>query len=326
MAPSPKQAVADRDVREAEQEHGERYGLHDNDFEGDDVIAVLKETGRFLALVAGTEAAAGAMRAVLDANCLTDNPLDPDAPWEERLDAVSPLDALEWPLGLLFFRLNAYAYGGVLSKELPTEQERKAALGRMLIQGSALLERIPTNWKLSLSNLRATLSAAQARWALDHNEPLHPDGLAHLGRLAPRTLRNMMSAGQFSPVEGRITPEEARAWLATRESFRPSIWRTQGRLGWNIEEARASDLEKVFFVPVARDGSVFHPGLERNGAFAVGEPEERIAGFHEALVKLQHMRTPKWRRPNTKGNWGLVTGVNWERKSADELSALAARE
>ena len=326
MAPSQKQAVADSRVQTAEQEHGERYGLHGTDFEGDDVLAVLKETGRFLALVAGTDAANGAMSAVLDANSLTKNPLDPDASWEERLDEVDALDALEWPLGQLFFKLNAYAHGGFLSEELPTEQEREAALERMLAEASAFLERVPVNWRLGLNNLRATLAAAQARWALDHNEPLHPDGLAHLGQLAPRTLRNMMSAGQFSPVAGRIVPEEARAWLTTRDDFQPSIWREQGRLGWNVEETRTPDLEEIFFVPVARDGSIFHPGLERNGVFTIGDPEERIAGFRAALAKLQHMRTPRWRRPNTKGNWGLVVGVNWERRSADELNALSARE
>jgi hypothetical protein len=80
------------------------------------------------------------------------------------------------------------------------------------------------------------------------------------------------------------------------------------------------------FLPVARDGSTFHPGLHRRSGFTIGVKGEelQIADFHEALAELQRMPLPYWRRPNESGKWGIVTGVRWERLDASDLEMLAA--
>ncbi|EKN3528853.1 helix-turn-helix domain-containing protein [Yersinia enterocolitica] len=70
-------------------------------------------------------------------------------------------------------------------------------------------------------------------------------------------------------------------------------------------------------VPYASDGSCFHPGLAstRDGSFAVGDKaaQKRFGTFSEALEYLRSMETAKWRRPNSSGNWGIVSAVRWDK-------------
>lgn len=67
-------------------------------------------------------------------------------------------------------------------------------------------------------------------------------------------------------------------------------------------------------VPVAADGTTFHPGLARRGYFTVGGKgaEEKHDSFDVALEALNRMDTPRWRRPNAAGNWGIVSGRLWK--------------
>ncbi len=66
-------------------------------------------------------------------------------------------------------------------------------------------------------------------------------------------------------------------------------------------------------VPVAKDGSWFGPHVGRGGVFQIGEKgaEIRVTGYEAALAQLRTMSPPRWRRPNRKGNWGIVSGVDW---------------
>lgn len=68
-------------------------------------------------------------------------------------------------------------------------------------------------------------------------------------------------------------------------------------------------------VPVASDGTCFHPDLARRGVFTIGAKgaEMRIASFEDALAELQRMEKPRWRRPNSAGNWGIVSGCGWKK-------------
>ena len=64
-------------------------------------------------------------------------------------------------------------------------------------------------------------------------------------------------------------------------------------------------------VPYAADGTCFNPELasSRDGSFAV----KRFGTFSEALEYLRSMETAKWRRPNSAGNWGIVSAVKWDK-------------
>ena len=66
-------------------------------------------------------------------------------------------------------------------------------------------------------------------------------------------------------------------------------------------------------VPFAKDGTWFGPHLARGGKFTVGAKgeEEAHTSFERALEALTAMSIARWRRPNSKGNWGIVTAVGW---------------
>lgn len=70
---------------------------------------------------------------------------------------------------------------------------------------------------------------------------------------------------------------------------------------------------EVTLVPYAADGSHFGPHLKRAGKFTVGDKDDEIQfdDFDEALAHLRRMGAAKWRRPNTAGNWGIVSAVRW---------------
>ncbi len=79
----------------------------------------------------------------------------------------------------------------------------------------------------------------------------------------------------------------------------------------------SEDNDTELLVPYAADGSCFHPGLasSRDGSFGVGDKaaQKRFGTFSEALEYLRSMDTAKWRRPNTSGNWGIVSAVRWDK-------------
>lgn len=63
---------------------------------------------------------------------------------------------------------------------------------------------------------------------------------------------------------------------------------------------------------VARDDSTFDPvTCLRAGGYWVGAKgsEQKYESFADALAALRSMDVPRWRRPNRRGNWGIVTGV-----------------
>lgn len=74
------------------------------------------------------------------------------------------------------------------------------------------------------------------------------------------------------------------------------------------------DIQGGILLPVARDGTIFCPETcSRNGTYTVGDKgdEQRFSNFSEALAYLKDMPVARWRRPNEKGNWGIVSAVDW---------------
>lgn len=85
-----------------------------------------------------------------------------------------------------------------------------------------------------------------------------------------------------------------------------------GGLNW-VKIAETNNQEKRH-LPVARDGSSFTKELSRGGCYTVGDKgdEQKFSSFEEALKYLKSMDTAKWRRPNPKGNWGIVSAIAWK--------------
>lgn len=148
-------------------------------------------------------------------------------------------------------------------------------------------------------------------WVLDSVRPLikpvpysHPNGAVVWVRLPEEVERSLVIAHPLQEQD-RDAPKRARAVVPAAVGVAPAS-----------EGPRPS----AGFVPVARDGSWFSPDLLRAGAYRIGPKGEEIVveTYAEALDQLRLMKSPHWRRPNSNGNWGIVTGVRW--MSASELS------
>tara|TARA_R110001592_G_scaffold50314_1_gene155788 strand:- start:242 stop:895 length:654 start_codon:yes stop_codon:yes gene_type:complete len=178
--------------------------------------------------------------------------------------------------------------------------------------------------------LEETVLLASGRWALDHDRPVKPEALAIFGGVKLSRMRNLISGE--NPIlrreNGLIPAKPATDWLEGRNSFCPSIWRT-ARPNYDGAVTTYKYVEALF-VPMARDGSLFHPGLERRGTFTIGEKgnETHVKNYDDALRDLQEMPDPAWRRPprGGRGGWSIVRGTSWARMSQAELDAHARSE
>ena len=305
----------DQRIAEFHQDYGNGH-----DFEGDDLISCVISAGRFLSAILGPDLIDGMMARLCEELGYRD--LKTPAEWEQHLAACGPADAFGWHLGAKFRFLNAYGYRGIYIFPDSPVRSREEILGTTITEVAAFMRLVPSEWNVTLRDSLRTLTAAQARWALDRDEPVTPEGLALLGGVAPRTVANLASSGVLRKVGGMIPIEDARLWLAERREFMSSAWRENAPSG--DRRAEAEPLADVYFVPVAKDGSTFHPNCRMNGFFRIGDPEELVADFREALTKLQQSPAPSWkRRKRPDGNWGRVHGFRWERRTIEELKAIA---
>jgi hypothetical protein len=294
------------------------------DFEGNTLIDIVVRVGSLVAEIVGEEPAAAGFSQIT--RSLGYDVADP-AGWAEALQNQAITDAYCWPMGAKLHDLNAYAYYGIALNGARTAAEREALLREQIEAVTAFMDRVPFKaWGIQSGDAGQTMERARARFALDTGEPIEAADLAHLGNVSERRIRNMMAGKEkvFASDEGRVPAADALAWLAHRtEHFRPSRWRDQN----TFEDLTpvAQEIEDAIFVPVAADGSVFHPGLVRDGAFAVGRSkrESRHATYDEALAALQKLADPAWPRPTDRGTWTAVAAARWERRSRADLDHFA---
>lgn len=78
--------------------------------------------------------------------------------------------------------------------------------------------------------------------------------------------------------------------------------------------------ESAGLLPFAKDGTRFGSHLARAGKYTIGAKgeEEQHTTFAQALASLKKMPRARWRRPNSQGNWGIVTAVRWARIQREE--------
>lgn len=161
---------------------------------------------------------------------------------------------------------------------------------------------------------------AAARHALDTGRgEVDIRSMSVLGGITEGRVRNLLSGSEATlerGPQGGVVALSALAWLTKKRDYLASIWQEQAPLEAPMpEEAPAPAPGRMLFVPVARDGSIFSPDLLRNGSYRIGAKgeEEDITAFEAALERLNAMPVPRWRRPNEKGLWGIVSGVAWQR-------------
>jgi hypothetical protein len=309
----------------------EQYG---NDIDaGSTLAALVIAAGDFISRIVGSENADIGMAKIVErVVTVSGNMMEEPSDWRRALDDSRANCFSEWPLGELLHDLAAYAVYGIVLDGSYDEDELAQHIEKLVKEAEEFVAATPfVQWQIgsattSESDLFRLVRLAGNRWALDNDRPVEPAALAEFGGVSEGRIRNMMSGTKrtFSAEDGRIPALEALAWLNGRKEFWNSIWREQQLPQYGTK--RRPPLERAVFVPVARDGSMFHPGLRRGAGYTVGEKgsETQIADFDEALAALQRMPTPYWRRPNSSGNWGIVSGVRWERLDTSDLAILAS--
>lgn len=292
------------------------------------LASIVRHLGDYLSLIVGRDVADAAMANVIAS--LAGNQTG-KTDWRAELEENESSCFSAWPLGALLHDLAAYARFGIVLSEYGSAPEPRNWLEASIRGVVEFRDRSPLSQWLGQERapqLEELIMLAEARWALDNNKPVEPAALAIFGDVSDGRMRNLMSGASrlFTPDSNKNVPaHEALAWLEGRDSFWPSIWRQQPLPRYALLQSQPID--DPVFLPVARDGSVFHPGVRRrSGTYTIGEKsdEQHISAFDDALAELQRMPVARWRRPNEAGNWGIVSGVRWARFDTSELDAIAA--
>jgi hypothetical protein len=311
-----------------QQEFAKRY----EDFEHADIVRLVTATGNWLErLLLEPAAVHHAMTALYAAVAGEAASLNGDADWRELWESSSS------DFGLLrtsqyLVSLNAFAFWGLRPDfecfDGPADADLPVSIGRFVAVGRALLDSVPEGWG-AIGDVEKTVLAAEGRLRIDTGRGVKPEQLAALARVSLKTIKNLLTpsagASELSLDErGEIPAAPALRWLGSREDFKDSLWRSAPEgAPLNSKPTFSEHLGEVLFVPVARDQSWFDPvRCKRAQGYTIGPKGHEIAvsDYREALERLTRMPVPHWRRPNEKGNWGIVTGVGWQRKPVSEIA------
>lgn len=295
------------------------------DFAADVLRDCLIASHRFVADIVGDEPADAGFDAMI--GCIFEREVKEHG-WEGALHESDGQLYSDLVMGQVFHDLNAYAHEGIALNGGATTEQRRELLGRLIERAERFYARIPFKlWGIAGKDLEKTMLLARGRWALDNGEPIEPRALAIFAGVSLQRIRNMMSKTEalLPSVRGRVPAKDALNLLRHRlKSFRPSVWQEQETFD-DLPAVSAGRLEEVVFAPIGADGSVFHPGLRRDGKYMVGDDAEDLEfeDFGVALDELQRMVTPVWRRPTPQGLWTRVRGVRWERMTMEDLERTA---
>lgn len=282
---------------------------------GHELLELLASRFRVIEMILGAEEVAPHLFAMLH------GPDVEGETWQEAFETYDPVLTPHWTGTRLIDNAGIYGLYGVTPADIPFEA-RKAWV-------DALGARLEEFRSLALSGSHGIVSRiinlAISRQAIDTGEgEVDLTSLAILGGVTEGRIRNILSSGEggLEKIGQRVTATSAAAWLKGRKEFFASIWQQPDDEAPEVPSPDFSD--EVVFVPVAADGSHFHPGLARNGMFRIGSKDEERAydTFEEALAALQKMATPRWRRPNDAGNWGIVSGRDWKRIERRQLMSM----
>jgi hypothetical protein len=297
------------------------YGLAANsaytanwDF-GGELLELLASRFRLIELVLGKEEVAPHLLAMLH------GPNDGGDTWEAFFGNYDPVLTPHWDGTKLIDDAGIYGLYGVMPSDIPLVERKDwvATLAVGLERFRLLAQPEPQGVIARIINL------ALSRHAIDTGEgdvDLH--SLSLFGGVTEGRVRNILSSNDsgLEKVGQRVTAASAATWLKGRKEYFASIWQQPDDV--EPEPANADFVDDVVFVPVAADGSIFHPGLARGGKFTIGPKGEEVSHsrFEDALEALQKMATARWRRPNDAGNWGIVSGRDWKRIERRQLFSM----
>ena len=287
---------------------------NDWDFSGE-LLEALSNRFRVIEMILGKEETAPHLFAMLH------GPDVEGAHWEEVFDSYAPSQTVEWMGSQLLSDASIFGHYGIAPAGIPIDARRAwvDALAEQLDQFRLVANPEPQGVIARIINI------ALSRHAIDTGAgEVDLQSLALFGGVTEGRIRNILSSNDsgLEKVGQRVTAVSAAAWLKGRKEFFASIWQQHDEVA--PEAASSNFADDVVFVPVAADGSFFHPGLARSGKFMIGAKGEEVScpTFDEALGALQKMATPRWRRPNDAGNWGIVSGRDWKRVERRQLFSM----
>lgn len=326
----------------------ERLALFRDSFteeETDTFLRSMITTGKMVQAGFGADVAAKAMSSLH--HVLVGSELPAEQKWQEAFeDLTASSDIALTPAMEKGADLNAFAYYGILASwDLPEPLQPELALSRSDLPAyvqsiigeyeeyMGLFGREAPAW--GFEAISRTILAARGRLRIDQDRPMTVHELAALSGVAVKRVQNAIYAkSDQAPVvdeEGLVTPASARQWLDAR-GYLASIWQDWSSESQSDQESQIEpeDGEDDFvFVPEASDGSLFSPNACARGPaddrrYTIGTKgaERSIAGYDEALAELARMVTPRWRRPNLSGNWGVVRAERWRRVPRSDLDRL----
>lgn len=316
-------------ITQRRDEFGEEYG----DGETSELVNLLIAAGDFLERLTWEPDAVGkAMKHLFETT--SGYPAGQDRPWREVwIDAWSELGVFK--SSDYFVGLNSFAFYGlcpdtqfyeVSESDVATKAALGEWIGKHIQKGRDLLSATPSKWA-NIEELDRTVLAAEARLNLDFDRDVTVEQLAALSKMTAKSIRNLLTPKSGDTdlqlnERGGIPAVDALRWLGKRSDFRTSIWWIPVEDAAEIVMPDEKRLGDVVFVPYAKDGSWFHPSRCRNSrGYTIGPKgsERPVSDYFEALEALARSPTPHWRRPNSAGNWGIVAGVNWQRKELSEI-------
>jgi len=301
------------------QEFGEGY----TDYEADDLCKLIVHTADRLAALCDDEEAVDATMKVLHE--ALDMPAlradhEGDNSWRTVWLEIGTGDLERLPLAQKLTSLNAYAYYGLS----PKSERGPCTIEdiRSVVETVAAAIRRPDADRPKTEQIDNTILAAQGRLALDENRSISLEQLAALARIGLKSIRNAAAPSSGSGLEvtdAMVTAASALRWLAARGDFKSSIWGMDRESEPTVEAIEG----EILWVPFATDKTEFHPShCLRAGHYKIGPKgaEREIADYREALDSLARMRpSAHWRRPNTAGNWGIVTAIGFRPRTVEEL-------
>lgn len=253
-------------------------------------------------------------------------------------DLIEELWAGYHPISLLFSRLSWYGDDAKYHYNDSESWSESDALKGELKLARQFHDWLPSNW-LGLSETGGkgafgrVLQIAEARYALDTGDYLTADQIVVLSGVGKRSVQNALSkkeeSGLIADAEGMITNTVATIWLESRRNFAfTELYRPDESVEENseIEDEGQDDSTEYVYVPVTDDGAVFLPEMYRSSGYQIGKygDETYHQDYFEALEKLQTMKAPKFRRPNSEGNWGIKVVGQWKRVVLDDLKRAVA--
>jgi hypothetical protein len=294
------------------------YGYADWEY-GDELIELLTQRFLMIEMIFGKTNAAPHLFAMLP------GPNIEGSTWEEALELYQPSISLCWDGAALIDNAGIYGLYGVTPRDVPFEA-RSGWIDNMAMQLSNFRNLAQPDPQRPISRI---INLALSRHAIDRAEgEVDVVSLATFGSVSEGRIRNLLSSGDGGLAKAgdknnpSVTAVSAGTWLKGRKEFFASIWQQPDEAS---PEAPSSDFsEEIVFVPVAADGSHFHPGLARGGRYSIGakDQETRHDSFDDALAELHKMAVPRWRRPNEAGNWGIVSGREWKRIERHHLKSV----